>query len=206
MENAKPTEKTMWFKKLTFQHWGTIVGSLILFFSWIVEKEYKSNWEEKRDELRRSQLVIDIEEVNRSIYDLEFLHELSKQPIDSFSLANAALGQTRTKLNLYTWGVARVSENSEESSKMMAAKRVIIEISEKSLIAGNYQKIFEAHNFVSDVFAKNYMKNDNSYSDKVDEVNAERDKWSRIFFWLYILGSALLGASYIYGKVTEKTI
>lgn len=204
MTNTKQTVKTSWYRKLTLEHWGTIVGSLILFSSWIVDKNYQSEWAATRDKLQRSQLVVDIEEVHRSLYDLAYLHELKKQPVDSFSLAVAALGQTRTKLNLYTWGVGRVTDNADEYQQMIATKRQIIEISEYSLLTSDYKKLFEAHDIVTKVFTKNYMKNDASFSDKIDVVNQEQDKWDKRFFWLYVVGSFVLGVSYIYGRATEK--
>jgi len=47
----------------------------MIFSSWLVENQAQSKWIEEKDNLKRSQLGIDIEEVHRSIYELAYVHE-----------------------------------------------------------------------------------------------------------------------------------
>ncbi len=193
-------KKIISIKKLKYEHWGFIIGSSILFLSWIVDKNYQSSYQETKEGLQRSQLVVDIEEVHRSLYDLAYAQEIRKQPCDSFLLAFAALGQTRTKINLYTWGLGRVNENSKAYDTMVAVKNTIIQISEESMLSRNYKKLFEAHALVSKVFVNNYMQNDKKFTDKYGEVKLALARWNSIFKWLYAIGTILLGVSYVIEK------
>lgn len=188
-------------KHLGLSFWLTMLGGVIIFGSWLAQNQFKAKWDDKILMLQRSQLVVDVGEVNRSIWEIAYYNEYRRKPTDMFGLAKAALELTKAELDLYTWGIARVSEDPTTISKMMDAKHMIDTTARQDLLNGNYEHIFEAFKFVNKQFEMNYMKLDQNFSDKVDEVRRTQDFWQTIFMVLYAVGSILLGGAYLKERV-----
>ena len=202
--SQKKNQSKPWYRRLSWSDYLTILGGVILFGSWIAQNKFQVEWDDKIRMLERSQLVIDIEEVHRSLWELSYNVEIRNQPVDSLHLAIAALGVTRSRMDLYTWGIARVSENSVTNSQMMQAKRLIDEKSRQSLLQGDLKPVFDAFQFINEAFTKNYMNIDRNFDTKLNEVRTNQRFWNVIFFRSYIIGSTLLGIGFILGKLTSK--
>jgi len=191
-------------KQFGWSFWLTIIGGIILFAAWVAQNHYKAKWDGEIQKLQRSQLVIDIEEVNRSVWEQAYLVESQRKPINKFLLAKAELELTRAYLDLYTWSVARVSDNSVNNSKMMEVKHMIDTTARQDLREGNYQHISQAFYFVSGQFGKYYMNLDRSFSAKVDEVSRIQENWQKVFMGSYIVGSIMLGWAFILERLSKN--
>lgn len=192
-----------WYKRLSKSTWLTIIGGSIIFWSWIAQNYNKVIWDDKVQLLQRSQLVVDIEEVHRSFWEKAFYDELRRIPLDTLGLANAAIKMTRSRLDLYTWGLARVSDDSVDNSVIMQAKYLIDSVSGLHLKNRNYRPIFNATNAIDTIFTKNYPKLNYKFFEKADEVRIEQERWQMIYIILYVFGSILLGFGYILKKLSE---
>jgi len=192
--------KSKGLKKLRLTHWLTIIGGLTLFSSWFVERNFQNNWTDQKENLKRSQLVIDITEVNRSTYELAYYAEVQKPKIDTPIVAFIQQRLARVYLDLLTWSKGRVTDDAKGYNVLINAKRQIDEDNRKYLSTHEYVKISKSFNNISQVFGKTYMSLDNEYSDKVDLVNENEKYWSDRFSFLYILGSVILGIAFIVEK------
>lgn len=193
-----------WKKKLSLVNWLSIIGGLILFSSWIVEKNKQSKWSEEKDSLKRSQLVIDIAENQRVTLETAYFNEIRKSDSDEMLIAFYQKGLTRNYLNLLTWSKGRVSESPKEYSSLMASKKKIIKENLTFFRNGKFEKIKSNFTNVAEYFGTNFMKLDADFSDKYDLVEENENYWNKVFSLLYILGSLLIGLSYLLEHTKEK--
>ncbi|HEU4789655.1 MAG TPA: hypothetical protein VFS71_08230 [Flavobacterium sp.] len=191
-------------KKINNQTWIAILGGTILFLSWIVEKKFESNWINEKQKLERSQLVIDITEVQRANYEVAYNVEAKKEKQDLVVLTFIQVGLCRTYINLLSWSKGRITDDAENYKKIINSKREIDSTNISSYNSGNYEKVHYNFEFVKSFFEKNYLDLDNQFSVKVDEVDAKQNLWNIIFTLLYVLGSLLVGVSFVLEKTSPK--
>ena len=192
-----------WYNKLGRVSWLTMIGGIIIFASWIVDKKLQSKWTDQKEFLKRSQLVIDITEVSRSTYELAYYEQVRKNSIDSIQVSFIQLNLARVYLNLLSWSKGRISDDADNYSKLISSKRKIFEDNQRALLANDYKGISRTFNMVAALFAQDYMELDNKYSTLVGEVNDKEDFWGSVFISLYILGSIVLGIAFIIEKTSK---
>ncbi|MET0946320.1 MAG: hypothetical protein ABWY22_12985 [Flavobacterium sp.] len=193
-------------KKINNQTWIAILGGTILFLSWIVEKKYESNWSNEKQKLERSQLVIDITEVQRANYEVAYNIETQKDKQDLVLLTFIQIGLCRTYMNLLSWSKGRVSDDTENYKKIINSKREIDSANISNYNSGNYEIVNSNFELVKSVFEKKYLDLDNQFSVKVDEVDSKQNLWNIIFTILYVLGSILVGISFVIEKTSSNSI
>lgn len=197
MTNKAKLQRKFWFSKLKLNSWLTIIGGIIIFTSWIIENKFQSKWAHEKENLKRSQLVIDITENQRSIYEVAYMNECQRQQKDTLLLASYQQRLARVYMDLLSWSKGRVSDDATKYYEIINSKRQIDEQNRKCLKEGDYKTISSNFNIVAAVFGEVYMKLDNDFSDKMDIVNENEEYWTLVFTTLYILGSILLGISYV---------
>jgi hypothetical protein len=197
MSKIAKHQRKFWLSKLKLNSWITVIGGIIIFTSWIVEKKFQSKWTDEKDNLKRSQLVIDITENQRSIYEVAYLNECQRQQKDTLLLASYQQRLARVYMDLLSWSKGRVSDDAKKYNEIISSKRQIDEQNRNCLKESDYKTINRNFNKVAAVFGEVYMKLDNDFSDKVDIVNDNEKFWTLVFTTLYILGSMLLGISYV---------
>lgn len=185
------------YKKLTFANWLTIIGGIVIFISWLVERNFQTKWTDEKEKLKRSQLVIDITETRRSILEVSYFSEVMKKPIDSLHVAFLQQRLAQTYLDLLTWSKGRVTDKSDDYLNLIKSKQKIVEENQTCFINDNYEKIDSNFNLVVTVFGINYTQLDKEFSNKFQLVQEKEDLWANLFTFLYVLGSSVLGLSFI---------
>lgn len=184
-------------KKLKASNYLTIVGGFVIFLSWVVERQLELKWASERERLNRSQLVIDIAENRRALYEVALINEFQKSDPDTVLLTAYKLCLTRSYLDLLVWSHGRVTDNIDEYSALVHSKRTVDEQNRNSWINSNYIKINENYNSVSKTFEQTYEVFDDEFLNKIESVNNKESFWAKVFTSLYVLGSILLGISYL---------
>jgi hypothetical protein len=187
-------------KKINKQMLLAIIGGITLFSSWIVEKKYESEWVNKKQNLERSQLVIDITEVRRSNYEVAYNIEAQKKNQDITTITFIQVGLCRTYMDLLSWSKGRITDDSGKYNKIVQLKKEIDEENINSFKSGNYNQVHLNFDMVKATFEAEYLKLDNNFATKVDEVDSNQKFWNNIFTSLYFLGSILVGISFILEK------
>ena len=190
--------------KFTLTNWIVILGSIIIFASWIVEKQLQSKWKEEKERLNRSQLVIDVTENRRANYEIALINEVQKDEKDELIIATCQQRLIRTYLDLLTWSKGRVSNDIDEYNRLIDSKREIDEQTRIAILKNDYTLISNYFELVFHVFNKTYMVLDNDFLTQVSIVNENEKWWTNIFMLLYIVGSILLGVSYVMGQLSNK--
>ncbi len=204
MNKKEQRNQKICFCRLKLYNWLTIWGGIIILTSWIVEKGFQSKWVNEVEKLKRSQLVIDITENQRSTLEVAYLIEIQKQQKDTFLLASLQQRLARVYLDLLTWGIGRVTEDTSQYSLVIQIKRIIDVNNGVCLNKKKYTSINSNFNLVTGVFRNFYMKLDKDFSDRVSLVNSKESLGFNIFASLYILGTILLGISYIIEQCERK--
>lgn len=202
-ENSDKT-KEKWYKKILLTTWLTIFGSVTIFFSWIVEKNFQSEWTNQKESLKRSQIVIDIVENRRTMYEIALSQEELKAKPDSTLIAHYQQRLSRAYMDLLSWNKARVTDDKQKNQKLIQAKHLFDDDNLANFEKGNYKKIKENFNFALAVFGEYYMKLDGNFSKKYDEVLENENFWTNILTYSYIIGSVLLGIGYILEKKSKQ--
>jgi len=191
-------------RKFTLKNWLTIFGSVIIFASWIAEKKFKSEWKNEIERLNLSQLIIEIAENRKHVYEIAYLNETQSERKDTSLIAFYEQKLIRTFLDLFTWSKGRISNDSEEKNQLINEKRKIVDVTRDSLIAGNYKVVNQYFIKVFEVMINDYSQLDNQFFIEYDRVKRNERIWTNIFISFYILGSVLLGTSYIVGLLNRK--
>src|SRR4051812_34104291 len=99
------------FRKLTLKSLLTISGALIIFVSWVVQ-QHQADTTATKEALKRSQLVVDIEEIGRAVNEMDFVEQSNKTPLDSTRLAIAQTNLGDCYMRLLTWSQGRIDDTS----------------------------------------------------------------------------------------------
>jgi hypothetical protein len=176
----------------------TVLGGIILFSSWLVEKKFQFKWNEEKEQLKRSQLVIDISESQKTICEFAYISELRKKPADTLLLSFYQQRLSRVYMDMLNWSKVRVSGNTAEYSDLNHSRKLIDSINKASFVNKDYGTINTNFTGVAAAFDKSYLRLDNDFSKKYDQVISTADKWDLVFTILYILGSVLVGLGYVF--------
>ena len=189
-------------RKFTLKNWFIIAGSIIIFVSWIVEKQFLQSRQDEKERIKRSQLVINITENHRAINELGYF-EYQKEKNDSL----IAIYQQRLAidyLNLIIWSIGRNGNDEDKFNKWIDYREKVVEHISNSLNQEDYITINAQFLAVIQHFKKEYVDLDNEFTDKVEMVNSNVRMGTSIFMILYIMGSAFLGLGYIFGILNES--
>jgi|GEM_PF-6149314 len=184
-------------KKFTVENWLIILGSSIMFFSWIAEKNFHSQWQSEKERLKNSQFLIEIRENSKANYEIALISEIQKEKSDEFLIANYQCRLSRIYMDLLSWSDGRVSTDIDKYNQLLESKYKVDEQNRESLLNGNYQIINNNFNNIVNVHKEVFASLDNEFINKVNEANDNLRVWTNRFIILYILGSICLGASYI---------
>lgn len=174
-----------------------MLAGVILFSSWIVQNYYQSKWSTEKEALKRSQLVIDIEEVQRTNLEIAYHKEFSKLPLDTAHLAFVELRLTEIFMNLISWSQARLDDNEENVARMFGIKHLVNDTDRLAFNQKNYSLINANFKEVTKSFGNNFRALDDRFSQKYYEVENKSQQADNIFAGLYLAGTILLGIAYI---------
>jgi len=196
-----------WYKKFAFTDWLKIIGGILLFFSWYADKT-ESDWSSEKDKLMRSQLVIDMLEMERSNYEIALAVELKRNPIDSFQVALSKQRLSRVYLDYLTQSIGRILDRNEKSPHydtlyvdMVSYKENFDVTNRENLKKQNYRSIDSAFDKVVDSFGSQFDDLGLAFKKKYWYVDKTETAYKKLFHVLYWLGSVALGYGFIVGKL-----
>lgn len=192
-------------KAIKRSQWFTIAGGLILFLSWVIEKNIQADMAQEKEQLKRSQLVIDITEVQRSTWEVAYAKEINQKPIDTPVLAFIETNLTEVYMNLTNWSEARVKKSSDSLiNGQIELKRAVSEQDRIALSRKDYLLIDHDFRIAAEVFGNKFRSLDNDFIDVYVDLDKRERQWSFIFNIFYVVGSLFLGLSY-WSSVKEAT-
>jgi len=198
------SDKLRWFAKIP---WLTVIGSALLFISFISQNHYKALWTTETQRLQRSQMVIDIAELRMEKWLITFIQERRKPIPDKEMLGAYAAKLIKCNGNLLAWADARVAQDSTESRAAFEARDRLNLKADELLKNKDYEKIAELAEkilYFQTVFDID-KKQTSEFFKKINAVNEEENTWDQRFYYAYILGSLMIGAQYIIQKLKAKT-
>ncbi len=205
---ARPAANQIrWYKQFAFTDWLKIIGGILLFFSWYADKT-ESDWSSERDKLMRSQLVIDMLEMERCNYEIALALELKKSPIDSLQVALSKQRLSRVYFDYLTQSIGRVLDKNEKSLyydsqyvNMVRYKEIFDATNRENLRQQNYRSIDSAFDKVVDSFSSQFDNLRTAFREKYWYVDKTEAGYKKLFHALYWLGSLALGYGFIVGKL-----
>ncbi len=105
-KNAKAPMK--WFRPIP---WLTLVGSLLIFASWLTQNWLKVHWEGEKAKLERSQLAVDIEQNRMDEWTNTLWQELHREKPSKEVLGLSAQKIIETSSNLSAWIRGRLMDD-----------------------------------------------------------------------------------------------
>ena len=197
-------KETKFIRKITVRNWFFIFGSSIIFFSWIAEKHFHSQWQSEKERLKTSQFLIEIKQNSKANYEIALNSEIHKEKSDEFLIAYYQCQLSRIYMDLLSWSKGRVSNDIDKYNQLLESKYEVDEHNRKSLLNGNYKTISNNFNNIVNVHKEVFTSLDNEFINKVNEANDNIQIWTNRFIILYILGSICIGISYITGLINKS--
>jgi hypothetical protein len=194
-------------RNFTFKNWFTIIGSVIIFSSWMAERQVDLH-KSKVDDLKRSQLVIDITEVNRSNLEIEYNKAIRSNPIDSPQVAFIEINLALTYMNLINYNRMRIAGVDSEKIKLaqndILQKDFIDSTNRKAFIMRKFAYIDSSFVFVRNKFGQKYIALDRQYPVIYRVEDSSQQFWSNIFSWSYGVGSVFIALAYFSGIIRKN--
>jgi hypothetical protein len=190
------TLKSPGFKKLTLKSLLTIVGGLIIFISWIAQ-QHEANTAAASEKLKRSQLVVDIEEVQRTITEMDYLEQAGRRPIEPLRLATAKTNLADCYMRLLAWSQGRVDDSGTKYANLIDLKNKYDAENRAALLMGRYGLIDTNFNTVVTHFQQDFRDLDSRFTARYHGAEQDDEQSSFWFYMSYGLGSLLVGISYL---------
>ena len=108
-----------WFHRIP---WLTLMGSLMIFASWLTQNWLKVHWEGEKAKLERSQLAVDIEQNRTDEWTNTLWQELHKEKPSKEVLGLSALKIIETSSNLSAWIRGRLMDDPVAYSRIIQNK------------------------------------------------------------------------------------
>lgn len=186
----------MKFKKLKTKEWLTIIGAIIIFCSWFVQN-IQADASAENEKLKRSQLVIDIQEVEQSLLETNLNQEVRRKPMDTVLLAVAQTKLAYCYMNKLTRSMARTTEDWEAYKKLLAEKNNLNDILNNALKSKDYAKINQGYKYAASKFQDDFRQLDDAFLVKYTKMEDREGQWNWWFRISYIIGSLLLAVSFL---------
>lgn len=199
---AATTSNIKWYKKIP---WLKLLGGALIFFSWVAQNKFKSDWTDEKNYLQQVQMFISVEDGRMNQWWIAYEQEPVNPSQNEGRLALYALKLLQAQTNLIAWGDARLANNDQVKNDIIEAKNAAQKRAIQEYESKNYKAIFKALGSV--------VKFSNEHTDsqiveagrKLNKVRAEEKKWDTIFIALYIIGSCLLAIQFFQDHLKTKS-
>ncbi|AYB33737.1 hypothetical protein [Chryseolinea soli] len=174
-----------------------VLGGLIIFSSWIVERTFQQAWSEEVEKLKGAQVMANILEINRSSFEIAVVRDR----MDSMELAFYKGRLTKIYMDLLTIGHGKATDHVASYDSLLRFKEKLFEPTQPYMTREEYTKVSTNFDLVSRLFNSSYKRLDNSLAGLLEAVHQLEDFWSSIFTTLYVVGSLFIGAGYVFEKI-----
>lgn len=171
-------------------------GMLLLFVSWISQNYFENKWANEIEHLSRIQIEVIREVSRRDAWLIEYNNQVNKEPQNRPLLAQAAYSLSTSSLNIMT-ALSAASGKTYDTNivPIFKKKKRVLELKEL-LDSKRYEKLIEKANQINE----EYQSSSNSPRKLMEawiDALVNKDKWNYRFLWCYIIGSVLLGISWL---------
>jgi hypothetical protein len=189
-----------WYRRFP---WLPVLGSILIFVSWVFQYKYASEATEERLRLERTQTAIDLQQLRLDQWNILYLQEMSKKDADQKVILAATFKQLQSSLNLTAWSSARVDDPAQAAQ----------DIAEKKQAEARLMELYKAGNFQaldSDLKKSVTIENEfnltetlnNAFSRKYSQLVADERLKTWIFLATFILGSVMIGVDFMWRAST----
>jgi hypothetical protein len=195
-KNAKSPRKL--FRRIP---WLTLMGSLLIFASWLTQNWLKVHWESEKAKLERSQLAVDIEQNRMDEWTNTLWQELHREKPSKEVLALSALKIIETSSNLSAWIRGRLMDDPVAYRGIIEKKKQLQADARAMFEKGDYDNVVNASQYLQLLMRDTDDEAMEQFGYRVDAVNRSQRRYDSIFLLAYILGSGLLAFEYVRKKL-----
>jgi hypothetical protein len=175
----------------------TISGAVVLFATWMIERQVDEIVAE-RERLKRSQLVIDIEEQGARMLERDLIGlPMDSSNARSFEQAWLKYHLACSRMKLLSWQTLRTIDRESAFDSIRDLRDLYVVAGRKALSMGRLGVVDSMYVGASYLFQRDYMRLDEKFGAKFDDLNSAGVRWQGLFDWLYTIGSCLLGMGYL---------
>ena len=193
-----PVTSRKWYRKIP---WLTLIGSLLIFASWLTQNWLKVRWENEKARLERSQLAVDIEQTRMDEWTNTLWQELHKEKPSREVLGLSALKIIETSSNLSAWIRGRLMDDPASYADVIQKKKALQSNARVMFEKGDYENVVKASQYLQLLMKDVDDEAMEHFGYRVSEVNRSQQSYDSIFLFAYIVGSALLAFEYVRKKL-----
>ena len=132
-----------------------------------------------------------------------YIQEEQEADVDSFLLATYAFKFLQSYSTIASWAAVRVADESEDEAGIFAGRDSVIQMSIRSLEAGDYETVVANLNLMTAIGEQAGASQAllGKYFAKYNETVELEQCYSRLFTVFYVLGSLLLAVGFLYPKL-----
>lgn len=184
--------------------WLYCIGATVLLLSWLGEKHLDRDFTRKRDELDRLQRQVSS---NHNIGQLWFSHMLllsAQEPKNPQAIAFASLWYMEYALNALDFTVAWGNENTAERKKFAELRQSQLEPAKAAFEAGQYEKVTTLASHVRTFELRSASRLASANSQRLSEIDGQRDFWGWVIQVLYVVGAGLIGFAFVRSRLRAR--
>lgn len=168
-KNARLSRK--WFRKVP---WVTLMGSLLIFASWLTQNWLKAHWENEKSKLERSQLAVDIEQNRMDEWTNALWQELHKEKPSKEVLGLSALKIIETSSNLSAWIRGRLMDDPAAYRDTIQKKKQLQSDARAMFEKGDYDNVVKASQYLQLLMKDTDDEAMEQFGLRVDAVNQSK--------------------------------
>lgn len=173
------------------------IGMLLLFGSWIAQNYNESKWTNQLEWLEHIQTRIMEHEKMRDIWMIEHNTRDTSEPRDLKPRAFAALRMSKRTLHIMTW-ITAVNKTYEIDATVLLNRKNRFDELQTLFDNNKYEELIEKNKLIIKEHNSQLTPSVvNGLNKKLATVRNRKDKWNFIFLWSYIIGTVLLGISWV---------
>ena len=185
-----------WYQRFP---WIAVLGSILIFVSWVFENKYANEATEERLRLERSQMAIDLQQIRMEQWQILYLQEKSKPDPDQKIVMAAAFKALQSYANLVSWSFARVRDAQSEAARDIQDKNQVQDNLIRRYKAGDVAALEEDLKNVATIESQLGIakKLSEKFNEKYAKVTARKERITWIFLAAYVLGSVMVGVDFM---------
>lgn len=196
--------KRTWLREFP---WIGVIGSIVMFLSWILQSQFASNAAAERMRLDRSQLSIDLQQMRMESWQAIYMQEKAKAEPNKSILLASAYKTLQSQLNLAAWASARIREKESDAgsdiSQKNAVQAALAKMYRDQDLAALEDDLRKSANVLNQL---NVIENFNSkFEERMTDVRRQEQWFTLLFSGLYVLGTFMLGVQFLLKFRAERT-
>ncbi|MDE5421345.1 hypothetical protein L3073_03920 [Ancylomarina sp. DW003] len=179
--------------------WLGIIGSILIFLSWVYQNQLLSTATEERIKLENTQISIDLQEIRMEMWHKAYVEEKTKQNPDTQILLNTSFKTLQSYLNIIAWSSIRTRNDELDKQKDIKGKYLTLDTLTKWYQSKNLKALETDLGTV--IKRENELRFEdqfaNKYGKKLVEIDLTVKLYTRLFIILFAIGSILIGLDFM---------